>query len=106
VPVPDVPAGTKGSLKVTTGAAHTHLFLKRAGAWVLVTAGQTSASDAVTLRVVPLLTQHHLQNTQQVMVSKVQGDGPDSRLQREFVTALGKRRSRRPGSPRTSSRKR
>lgn len=55
-----------------------------------VTAGQTSTSDAVTLRVAPLLTHHHLQNTRQVMVSKVQGEGPDSRLQREFVTALDK----------------
>ncbi|MFF5477143.1 protein-arginine deiminase domain-containing protein [Streptomyces sp. NPDC012935] len=131
VPMPDVPASAKGSLKVTTGGAHTHLFLKRASGWVLVTSGtrltaaelrsgvefgveatdvvrdsakwdgravirltvtsgQTSTSDAVTLRVAPLLTQHHLQNTQQVMVSKVQGDGPDSRLQREFVTALEK----------------
>ncbi|MGW6735741.1 protein-arginine deiminase domain-containing protein [Streptomyces sp. NPDC055013] len=131
VPMPDVPASAKGSLKITTGAGHTRLFLKRAGAWVLVTsgtrltaaelrsgvefgveatdvvrdsakwdgravirltvtAGQASTSDAVTLRVAPLLTQHHLQNTQQVMVSKVQGEGPDSRLQREFVTALDK----------------
>ncbi|MDK1344601.1 protein-arginine deiminase domain-containing protein [Streptomyces sp. 378] len=62
----------------------------RAVVRLTVTSGQKSTSDAVTLRVAPLLTQHHLQDTQQVMVSKVQGDGPDSRLQREFVTALGK----------------
>ncbi|MFF7731420.1 protein-arginine deiminase family protein [Streptomyces sp. NPDC007984] len=131
VPLPDVPANAKGSLKITTGGAKARLFLKRAGKWILVTSvtrlsaaelragaefgveatdvvrdtakwdgravvrltvtsGRKSTTDAVTLRVAPLLTQHHLQNTQQVMVSKVQGEGPDSRLQREFVTALGK----------------
>ena len=131
VPLPDLPADTTGSLKIATGGAHTHLFLKRAGKWILVTSatrltaaelrsgvefgveatdvvrdgatwdgravvrltvtsGRKSTSDAVTLRVAPLLTQHHLQNTQQVMVSKVQGEGPDSRLQREFVIALEK----------------
>ncbi|MFF8012862.1 protein-arginine deiminase family protein [Streptomyces sp. NPDC007929] len=131
VPLPDVPANAKGSLKITTGGAKARLFLKRAGKWTLVTSatrlsaaelragaefgveatdvvrdtakwdgravvrltvtsGRKSTTDAVTLRVAPLLTQHHLQNTQQVMVSKVQGEGPDSRLQREFVTALGK----------------
>lgn len=131
VPLPDLPADATGSLKIATGGAHAHLFLKRAGKWILVTSatrltpaelragvefgveatdvvrdsakwdgravvrltvtsGGKSTSDAVTLRVAPLLTQHHLQNTQQVMVSEVQGEGPDSRLQREFVTALGK----------------
>ncbi|MFD5338219.1 protein-arginine deiminase domain-containing protein [Streptomyces hawaiiensis] len=131
VPQPGLPADATGSLKIATGGMHAHLFLKRAGKWILVTpetrltaaelragvefgveatdvvrdtakwdgravvrltvtSGQKVTSDAVTLRVAPLLTQHHLQNTQQVMVSKVQGDGPDSRLQREFVTALEK----------------
>ncbi|MES9620554.1 protein-arginine deiminase domain-containing protein [Streptomyces tuirus] len=131
VPLPDLPADATGSLKIATGGTQAHLFLKRAGKWILVTSatrltaaelragvefgveatdvvrdatkwdgravvrltvtsGRMSTSDAVTLRVAPLLTQHHLQNTQQVMVSEVQGEGPDSRLQREFVTALGK----------------
>jgi protein-arginine deiminase len=131
VPLPDLPAGATGSLKLATGGEHAHLFLKRAGKWLLVTSGtrltaaelrsgaefgveatdvvrdsakwdgravvrltvtsgQKSTSDAVTLRVAPLLTQHHLQDTRQVMVSKVQGEGPDSRLQRTFVTALQK----------------
>lgn len=131
VPQPGLPPDATGSLKIATGGKHAHLFLKRAGKWILVTSGtrltaaelrsgvefgveatdvvrdtakwdgravvrltvtsgQKVTSDAVTLRVAPLLTQHHVQNTQQVMVSKVQGDGPDSRLQREFVTALEK----------------
>ncbi|MEU3892261.1 protein-arginine deiminase domain-containing protein [Streptomyces sp. NPDC029041] len=131
VPLPALPAGATGSLKLTTGAEHAHLFFKRAGKWILVTSGtrltaaelrsgaefgveatdvvrnsakwdgravvrltvtsgRKSTSDAVTLRVAPLLTQHHLQDTRQVMVSKVQGEGPDSRLQRTFVTALRK----------------
>ncbi|MER7483600.1 protein-arginine deiminase domain-containing protein [Streptomyces sp. NPDC126510] len=131
VPLPDLPAGATGSLKLAAGGEHAHLFLRRAGKWILVTSGtrltaaelrsgaefgveatdvvrdsakwdgrvvvrltvasgRTSTSDAVTLRVAPLLTQHHLQDTRQVMVSEVQGEGPDSRLQRKFVSALGK----------------
>lgn len=131
VPLPGLPADATGTLKIATGGKHAHLFLKRAGKWILVTAGtrltaaelrsgvefgveatdvvrdtakwdgravvrltvtsgRKSTSDAVTLRVAPLLTQHHLQATQQVMVSKVQGNGPDSRLQRAFVAALEK----------------
>ncbi|MFF5979238.1 protein-arginine deiminase domain-containing protein [Streptomyces olindensis] len=131
VPLPGLPADAKGALKVTTGGDHAHLFLKRAGKWVLVTAqtrltaaelragvefgveatdvvrdrakwdgravvrltvtsGGKSTSDAVTLRVAPLLTHHHLQNTQQVMVTEVQGQGPYSRLQQKFVAELAK----------------
>jgi protein-arginine deiminase len=131
VPMPGLGKDAKGTLKVTTGGKHTHLFLKRSGKWVLVTSktrlsaaelrsgaefgvegtdvvrdsakwdgravvrltvtpGQKSTSDAVTLRVAPLLTHHHLQNTQQVMVTEVQGEGTYSRLQQKFVAELGK----------------
>ncbi|WP_078919164.1 protein-arginine deiminase domain-containing protein [Streptomyces sp. NRRL S-481] len=55
-----------------------------------VQAGSRSTSDSVTLRVAPLLTHHHLQNTQQVMVTEVQGEGPYSRLQQKFVRELAK----------------
>ncbi|MGW5616435.1 protein-arginine deiminase domain-containing protein [Streptomyces sp. NPDC003877] len=131
VPLPGLPADATGTLKLTTGGDHAHLFLKRAGTWVLVTpktrlsaaelragaefgveatdvvrdrakwdgravvrltvtAGGKSTADAVTLRVAPLLTHHHLQNTQQVMVTEVQGEGPYSRLQQKFVAELAK----------------
>ncbi|MFI7015475.1 protein-arginine deiminase domain-containing protein [Streptomyces sp. NPDC050164] len=62
----------------------------RAVVRLAVTSGQKSTSDAVTLRVAPLLTHHHLQNTQQVMVTEVQGEGEYSRLQQKFVAELGK----------------
>lgn len=62
----------------------------RAVVRLTVTSGQKSTSDSVTLRVAPLLTHHHLQNTQQVMVTEVQGEGPYSRLQQKFVAELGK----------------
>ncbi|MER7403443.1 protein-arginine deiminase domain-containing protein [Streptomyces sp. NPDC000070] len=62
----------------------------RAVVRLTVTSGQKSTSDAVTLRVAPMLTHHHLQNTQQVMVTEVQGQGPYSRLQQKFVAELGK----------------
>ncbi|WP_306970686.1 protein-arginine deiminase domain-containing protein [Streptomyces afghaniensis] len=131
VPMPDLGKDAKGSLKITTGGKHVHLFLKRSGKWALVTSktrltadelragvefgvegtdvvrdsakwdgravvrltvtsGQESTSDSVTLRVAPLLTHHHLQNTRQVMVTEVQGQGPYSRLQQKFVAELGK----------------
>ncbi|WP_443033028.1 protein-arginine deiminase domain-containing protein [Streptomyces sp. DH10] len=62
----------------------------RAVVRLTVTSGQKSTSDAVTLRVAPLLTHHHLQNTQQVMVTEVQGEGEYSRLQQKFVAELAK----------------
>ncbi|WP_428837158.1 protein-arginine deiminase domain-containing protein [Streptomyces coeruleofuscus] len=62
----------------------------RAVVRLTVTSGQKSTSDAVTLRVAPLLTHHHLQNAQQVMVTEVQGEGPYSRLQQKFVAELAK----------------
>nr|WP_279628438.1 protein-arginine deiminase domain-containing protein [Streptomyces swartbergensis] len=62
----------------------------RAVVRLTVTSGQKSTSDAVTLRVAPLLTHHHLQNTQQVMVTEVQGEGTYSRLQQKFVAELAK----------------
>nr|WBO76472.1 protein-arginine deiminase domain-containing protein [Streptomyces sp. SBE_14.2] len=131
VPMPDVPSGAQGSVKVTTGAEHTRVFLKRDGKWVLVT-GQTRLSaaelrsgaefgveatdvirdsakwdgravirlsvtsggqtttDSVTLRVAPLLTHHHLQNAQQMMVTKLRGAGDWNEIQRKFVKDLEK----------------
>lgn len=47
-----------------------------------------SASDEVTLRVAPLLTHHHLQKAQQVMVTKVPGTAPHARRQQAFVKGL------------------
>ncbi|MFD5231844.1 protein-arginine deiminase domain-containing protein [Streptomyces qaidamensis] len=83
-------SGVEFGVEATDVVRDTAKWDGRAVVRLTVTSGQQSTSDAVTLRVAPLLTQHHLQNTQQVMVSKVQGDGPDSRLQREFVAALDK----------------
>ncbi|MEU1849473.1 protein-arginine deiminase domain-containing protein [Streptomyces sp. NPDC019990] len=62
----------------------------RAVVRLTVRSGADTTSDSVTLRVAPLLTQHHLQNTQQVMVTEVQGEGPYSRLQQKFVRELAK----------------
>lgn len=47
-----------------------------------------SASDEVTLRAAPLLTHHHLQRAQQVMVTTVPGSDPYARRQRAFVKGL------------------
>lgn len=53
-----------------------------------VAAGDRTTSDAVTLRVAPLLTHHPLQRTQQVMVTKLGPDEDWSGLQGKFVTDL------------------
>ncbi|TPQ21482.1 protein-arginine deiminase domain-containing protein [Streptomyces sporangiiformans] len=55
-----------------------------------VTSAGRTTSDRVTLRVAPLLTHHHLQNTQQLMVTKVRGEGEWGGLQRKFVRELEK----------------
>lgn len=49
-----------------------------------------TASDAVTLRAAPLLTHHALQNTQQLMVTKVRGNDSWAKHQRKFVKNLEK----------------
>ncbi|MFJ1870491.1 protein-arginine deiminase domain-containing protein [Streptomyces sp. KS_5] len=131
VPMRGLPSGAKGSVKVTTGAKQTRVYLKRAGSWVVitpqtslsaaelrsgvefgveatdiirdarkwdgrtvirltVTVGGRSTSDSVTLRVAPLLTHHHLQKTQQMMVTKLNRDADWSGLQGKFVTDLKK----------------
>jgi protein-arginine deiminase len=132
VPMPELPADATGSVRITLGAQHTRVFLKRAGAWVAVAPGtrltaqelrqgvelgveatdvirdsakwdgrvvvrltvsvpgRASTSDDVTLRVAPLLTQHHLQQARQVLVTKVRGTDEYAREQRKFVTALEK----------------
>ncbi|MFE9771313.1 protein-arginine deiminase domain-containing protein [Streptomyces sp. NPDC005931] len=129
VPMAKLPSGAKGSVKVTAGAKHTHVFVKRSGGWervtsrtrltagelragvefgveatdvirdskvwdgravirLTVTSGSRTTSDEVTLRVAPLLTHHHLQRAQQVMVTKVPGNDPWAKAQRRFVKSL------------------
>ncbi|MEV5440627.1 protein-arginine deiminase domain-containing protein [Streptomyces sp. NPDC052682] len=137
VPLPGLANDAKGSVRVTTGAEHTRVFVKRSSGWTRVTArtrlsaaelragvefgveatdvirdsarwdgrtvirlsvtsGGTTTSDAVTLRVAPLLTHHPVQNARQVMVTKVRGSGPWERLQQKFVKDLA-REARRAG---------
>ncbi|CAL9279228.1 protein-arginine deiminase domain-containing protein [Streptomyces sp. SudanB25_2051] len=53
-----------------------------------VASGGTATSDDVTLRVAPLLTHHHLQNAQQMLVTRVPGGDPYARRQQAFVRGL------------------
>ncbi|NUK02593.1 hypothetical protein HRW23_20750 [Streptomyces lunaelactis] len=53
-----------------------------------VTSGGTSTSDDVTLRVAPLLTHHHLQNAQQLLVTRLPGKDDYARRQQAFVKGL------------------
>ncbi|MBR8640502.1 protein-arginine deiminase domain-containing protein [Streptomyces tuirus] len=131
VPVKALPSDAKGSITVTTGAAHTRVFLKRSGGWTpvtsqtrltakelrsgvelgieatdvirdstdwdgravirfTVTSSAGTRSDSVTLRVAPLLTHHHLQKAQQVLVYKDSIDDDFGDAQRAFVKDLEK----------------
>jgi protein-arginine deiminase len=131
VPMTGLPSDAKGSAKVTKGAKHIRVFVKRNGAWkpltsatkltraelrsgvefgvegkdvirdsaqwdgtasirLKVSSASGTASDTVTLRAAPLLTHHALQNTQQMMVTKVKGDDPWAKTQRKFVKELEK----------------
>ncbi|WP_405999183.1 protein-arginine deiminase domain-containing protein [Streptomyces sp. NBC_00829] len=53
-----------------------------------VTTGKRSTSDEITLRVAPLLTQHHLQQAQQLMVTRLPGKDDYARQQQAFVNGL------------------
>ncbi|MGW5638385.1 protein-arginine deiminase domain-containing protein [Streptomyces sp. NPDC003832] len=55
-----------------------------------VTSSSGTTSDSVTLRAAPLLTHHALQNTQQLLVTKVSGNDPWAKRQRAFVKQLDK----------------
>ncbi|MFH8346582.1 protein-arginine deiminase domain-containing protein [Streptomyces sp. NPDC018045] len=53
-----------------------------------VTSGGTRSSDRVALRVAPLLTHHHLQRAQRLLVTRLSGGGAYAAAQREFVRQL------------------
>ncbi|WP_432015022.1 protein-arginine deiminase domain-containing protein [Streptomyces cucumeris] len=53
-----------------------------------VTGGGTSRSDDVVLRTAPVLTHHHLQRAEELLVTKVSGGGDYGRAQRKFVKDL------------------
>ncbi|WP_254389971.1 protein-arginine deiminase domain-containing protein [Streptomyces sp. AC550_RSS872] len=50
--------------------------------------GAEATTDRVTLHAAPLLTHHHLQQAQQVMVTELRGDYAYERAQKKFVKAL------------------
>ncbi|MEU3600016.1 protein-arginine deiminase domain-containing protein [Streptomyces sp. NPDC006798] len=60
----------------------------RAVVRLTVTADGRTSSDDVTLRVAPLLTHHHAQRAQEVLVTKSKGTDPGARAQQKFVADL------------------
>lgn len=56
----------------------------------VTTPGGPGTTDDITLRVAPLLTHHHLQKAQQVLVTKVPGKDDFARGQQAFVNGLAK----------------
>ncbi|MGA4843692.1 protein-arginine deiminase domain-containing protein [Streptomyces sp. G45] len=53
-----------------------------------VTGGGASRSDDVVLRTAPVLTHHHLQKAQEVLVTRASGRDPYSKAQQKFVKKL------------------
>ncbi|OKH99281.1 hypothetical protein A6A06_27450 [Streptomyces sp. CB02923] len=53
-----------------------------------LTSGGTSSSDRVVLRVAPLLTHHHLQRAEQLLVTQLPGSDAYATAQRKFVRQL------------------
>ncbi|UUU27993.1 protein-arginine deiminase domain-containing protein [Streptomyces sp. DSM 40750] len=55
-----------------------------------VKSSKGTSADSVTLRVAPLLTHHHLQNAQQLLVTKISGTDDYAKLNRTFREGLDK----------------
>ncbi|KAB1140573.1 hypothetical protein F7R91_35405 [Streptomyces luteolifulvus] len=53
--------------------------------------GGAATTDSVTLHAAPLLTHHHLQQTQRVLVTELRGNSGYERTQRKFVKTLERR---------------
>ncbi|MDC0769037.1 protein-arginine deiminase domain-containing protein [Streptomyces sp. HD] len=82
-------SGAEFGVEATDVIRDTAKWDGRAVIQLSVTSAGRTTSDTVTLRVAPLLTHHHLQNAQQVMVTKVPGNSPEDGPYRQFVKNLG-----------------
>lgn len=87
---PELRAGVEFGVEATDVIRDNTRWGGRAVLRLTVTVGKKSTSDDITLRVAPLLTHHHLQSAQQVMVTKVPGRDPFARSQQAFVAGLAK----------------
>lgn len=74
-------AGVEFAVESNDVIRDTKVWDGRAVIRLTVTASGKSTSDDITLRVAPLLTHHHLQNAQQLMVTKI--DGKDDWARRQ-----------------------
>jgi protein-arginine deiminase len=83
-------SGTEFGVEATDVIRNSAKWDGRAVIRLTVTSAGRTTSDTVTLRVAPLLTHHHLQNTQQVMVTKLPGNDPATQPYRQFVKNLEK----------------
>ncbi|MFE1578323.1 protein-arginine deiminase domain-containing protein [Streptomyces fradiae] len=81
-------AGVEFGVEATDVVRDPRLWGGRAVLRLTVAAGSATTSDDVTLRVAPLLTHHHLQAAQQVLVTRVPGTDPFARAQQAFVRGL------------------
>ncbi|MEV6400737.1 protein-arginine deiminase domain-containing protein [Streptomyces sp. NPDC051907] len=81
-------AGVEFGVEATDVIRDRAVWDGRAVIRLTVASGGKSSSDDVTLRAAPLLTHHHLQNAQQLMVTKVPGKDDWARRQQAFVKGL------------------
>ncbi|MFI9757214.1 protein-arginine deiminase domain-containing protein [Streptomyces sp. NPDC051963] len=82
----EVCSGVEFGVEATDVIRNTAKWDGRTVIRLTVASAAGTTSDEVTLRVAPLLTHHHLQQTQQVMVTKAQGE----QVFRRFVRNLEK----------------
>ncbi|MFE6134163.1 protein-arginine deiminase domain-containing protein [Streptomyces sp. NPDC056437] len=81
-------AGVEFGVESNDVIRDTKVWDGRAVIRLTVTADGRSTADDITLRVAPLLTHHHLQNAQQLMVTKIGGSDDWARRQQAFVKGL------------------
>ncbi|MER7107109.1 protein-arginine deiminase domain-containing protein [Streptomyces sp. NPDC000229] len=84
-------AGVEFAVESTDIVRDSKVWDGRAVIRLTVTApGRPATTDDITLRVAPLLTHHHLQKAQRVLVTKVPGKDDFARRQQAFVNGLAK----------------
>ncbi|MFI7407482.1 hypothetical protein ACIBU0_02200 [Streptomyces sp. NPDC049627] len=86
VPVCGVSDAATGTLQlVGSGKSEARLFLRRGDTWTYVT--DTTRATAAALRAAPVLTQHHLQRTEQALI--VDGSRQDMSIPRSSACGFG-----------------
>ncbi|WP_433327741.1 protein-arginine deiminase domain-containing protein [Spirillospora sp. CA-294931] len=88
IPVRDLRRGAELGLEATDVVRDVRRWNGDLRVRFTVTDGGTTTADTILARVAPLLTHHHLQRTERVLVTRLPDDNPYAKLQRKFVNEL------------------